>query len=146
MTHKGWYVVKSNTINQIHPWIWTCPLIQSKIKKQRMENSVDPDEIACYKLSHLDLHYLHMHLVWSAGLKENFLLRICQPRWLSWMRRPTGDQRSLVQPPLRSATFFRGDWSWNIFTVILSLLLIQEGQLSVSGERMCTILVNRLED
>ena len=33
-----------------------------------------------------------------------------------------------------------------ISTVILSLPLIQEGQLSVSGERMCTILVNRLED
>ena len=31
-------------------------------------------------------------------------------------------------------------------TVILSLPLIQEGQLLVSGERMCTILVNRLED
>ena len=31
-------------------------------------------------------------------------------------------------------------------TVILSFPLIQEGQLSVSGERMCTILVNRLED
>ena len=31
-------------------------------------------------------------------------------------------------------------------TVILSISLIQEGQLSVSGERMCTILVNRLED
>ena len=31
-------------------------------------------------------------------------------------------------------------------TVILSLPQIQEGQLSVSGERMCTILVNRLED
>ena len=31
-------------------------------------------------------------------------------------------------------------------TVILSLPLIQEGQLSVSGERMGTILVNRLED
>ena len=28
-------------------------------------------------------------------------------------------------------------------TVILSLPLIQEGQLSVSDERMCTILVNR---
>ena len=28
----------------------------------------------------------------------------------------------------------------------LSLPLIQEGWLSVSGERMCTILVNRLED
>ena len=31
-------------------------------------------------------------------------------------------------------------------TVILSHLLIQEGQLSVSGERMCTILVNHLVD
>ena len=31
-------------------------------------------------------------------------------------------------------------------TVILSLLLIQEGQLFVSGERMCTILVNCLGD
>ena len=31
-------------------------------------------------------------------------------------------------------------------TVILSPPLIQEGQLSLSGERMCTILVNRLED
>ena len=31
-------------------------------------------------------------------------------------------------------------------TVVLSLQLIQEGQLSVSGERMCTILINCLED
>ena len=38
-----------------------------------------------------------------------------RPRWLSWMHRPTGDQRSRVHPPPRSATFFRGDWSWNIF-------------------------------
>ena len=30
--------------------------------------------------------------------------------------------------------------------VILSLPLTQEGQLSVSGKRMCTILVNCLED
>ena len=30
--------------------------------------------------------------------------------------------------------------------VILSLLIIQEGQLSVSGKRMCTILENHLED
>ena len=31
-------------------------------------------------------------------------------------------------------------------TVIISLPLIKEGQLSVSGERMCTIPFNRLED
>ena len=30
-------------------------------------------------------------------------------------------------------------------TAILCLPLIQEGQLSVSGERMCTILVKRLK-
>ena len=48
-----------------------------------------------------------------------------------------------VQPPLRSATFVEIDHE--IFsTVILSLPLIQKGQSSVTGERMCTILVNRL--
>ena len=38
-------------------------------------------------------------------------------------------------------------FDYEIFSlVILSLLLIQEGQLSVSDEKMCTILVKRLED
>ena len=55
-------------------------------------------------------------------------------------------RRSRVQPPPTSATSFV-EIDHEIFsTVILSLPLIQEGQLSVSGERMCTILVNRLED
>ena len=50
-------------------------------------------------------------------------------------RPPPGGQHSFVEI------------DYEIFsTVILSLLLIQEGQLSISGERMCTILVNRLED
>ena len=52
------------------------------------------------------------------------------------MRRPTGDQE---------VAFVEIDHE--IFSmVILSLPLIQEGQLSVSGVRMCTILINRLED
>ena len=52
---------------------------------------------------------------------------------------PTGDQEAA------SLTSWRFDNE--IFsTVILSLVLIQEGQLSVSGEKMCTILVNCLED
>ena len=46
-----------------------------------------------------------------------------------------GQQHSLVEIDLEIFS-----------TVILSLPLIQDGQLSVSGERMCTILVNRLED
>ena len=40
--------------------------------------------------------------------------------------------------PAGEAVFFRGDWSWNIFSAILSLPLSQERQLSVSSERMCT--------
>ena len=59
---------------------------------------------------------------------------------------PTRDQEVVGLTPLgRQNSFMEIDHE--IFsTVILSLLLIQEGQLSVSGERMCTILVNRLED
>ena len=55
-------------------------------------------------------------------------------------------RRSRVQPRRgRQHSFVEIDQE--IFsTVILSLPLIQERQLSVSGERMCTILVNRLED
>ena len=55
-------------------------------------------------------------------------------------------RRSRVRPPPRSATFFRGDWSWNIFYGHSLPSAEEEGQLSVSEERMCTILVNRLED
>ena len=57
----------------------------------------------------------------------------------------TDDQGVAGLTPAGPATFFCGDHE--IFsTVILFLWLIQEGQLSVSGERMCTMLVNCIED
>ena len=54
-------------------------------------------------------------------------------------------RRSCVRPPLgRQHSFVEIDHE--IFsTVILSLTLIQEGHLSISSEKMCTVLVNRLE-
>ena len=59
------------------------------------------------------------------------------------MCRPTGDQEVAGSTPQHSFV----EIDHEIFsTVILSHPLIQKGQLSVSGERMCTILVNRLED
>ena len=62
------------------------------------------------------------------------------------MRGLTGDQEVAGSTPAEVGNIL----SWidhNIFSMgILSLPLIQEGQLSVSGERMCTILVNRSED
>ena len=49
--------------------------------------------------------------------------------------------------PRRGRQHFFVEIDREIFsTVIVSFSLIQEGQLSVSGERMCTILVNRLQD
>ena len=70
-----------------------------------------------------------------------------RPRWLSWMRRPTEDQEVAGSTSRRGRQHSFVEIDHEMFsTVILSLPLIQEGQLSISGERMCTILVNRLED
>ena len=59
---------------------------------------------------------------------------------------PTGDQAVVDSTPWVSNIL---SWRFDheIFSVvILYLPLLQEGQLSVSGERMCTILANCLED
>ena len=57
------------------------------------------------------------------------------------------DARPTNHQEVAGSTFFYWRFDHEIFsTVIISLPLIQEGQVSVSGERMCTILVSRLED
>ena len=70
-----------------------------------------------------------------------------QPRWLSWMQPVIRRLRKFAVRPFRvgNILLWRSDHE-TFSTVILALLLIQEGKLSVSGKRMCTILVNRLED
>ena len=62
--------------------------------------------------------------------------------------RPTGDQDVAGStPPGWQHSYVEIDHEiFSTCTVILSLPLIQEGQLSVSGERMFTILVNSLKD
>ena len=60
---------------------------------------------------------------------------------------PTGDQEVVGLTPVGAGNILLWRFGHKIFsTVILSLPLIQEGQLSVSGVRMRTILVNHLED
>ena len=44
-------------------------MVQSKIKN-KMANSVDPDEKAHYEPHHLDLHCLQRHVYWLAEMKE----------------------------------------------------------------------------
>ena len=56
--------------------------------------------------------------------------------------RPTGDQEVAGSTPTGLATFFREDLIVNYFLRSFTPFC----QLSVSGKRMCTILVNHLED
>ena len=61
--------------------------------------------------------------------------------------RLTGDQEVVGSIPAGLATFFHGGWSWNTFYGhSVPTAYIQEEQLSVSWERMSTLLVNHLED
>ena len=68
------------------------------------------------------------------------------PRWLSWIRVGLVIRRLRVRPsPDRQRSFL--EIGREIFsTVILSRSLIQDGQVSVSGDTMGTTLVNHLED
>ena len=66
---------------------------------------------------------------------------------LCWMCIQLVIRRLQVGPPWGQQHFFvKIDHEIFSKSIILSLLLIQEGQLSFSWERMCTILVNRIED
>ena len=60
--------------------------------------------------------------------------------------RPTRDQEVAGSTTAEIGNILSRRLIMRFSSVILSLPLILEGQLSVSGERMCTILVNHLED
>ena len=51
------------------------------------------------------IHLLTTLFVWVT-------LKTSRPRWLSWMRVRLEIRKLRVRPPTWSATFFRGDWSW----------------------------------
>ena len=81
----------------------------------------------------------------SRRFQEEIRIFFPQPQWLSWLRLWLVIRRLRVLPPLDRHHSFVEIWSWNIF-YSHSLPLIQEGQFSISGKRMCAILVNHLED
>ena len=100
--------------------------------------------------------FLFNYKAWSDNVKRNhnrtfsfgIIIRTCLPASVAQLDAPSDWRpggRGFNPRRDRQHSFVEIDRE--IFsTVILSLPLIQEGQLSVSGERMCTILVNRLED
>ena len=87
--------------------------------------------------------------IWTKYLSSHYNYITCtNPASMAQLDAPS-DWRSGGRGfnPRRGRQYFFVEIDHEIFsTVILSLPLIQEGQLSVSGERMCTILINRLED
>ena len=89
-------------------------------------------DVSCFLLFH-DIH------INDVARKELFL---CTPRNNLDMR-PTGDQEVAGSAPPGRQHFFMEIDHELFSTNILSLPLVQEGQLSVSGERMCTLLANR---
>ena len=62
------------------------------------------------------------------------------------MRCPTGEQEVAGSTPTEVGNILSWRLIMKYFLWSFSFPLIQEGQLSVSGEKMYTILVNRLED
>ena len=137
-------------------WEWASP--PSLTKRPRSQTKIC--FVKVLKIRDLYLQTVLMHDTWTVSyLSEVLFLAIPIPSRFpstplvlpasvaqldapsNW--RPGG--RRFNPRRVRQHSFLEIDRE--IFSVvILSLPLIQEGQLSVSGERMCTILVNRLED
>ena len=70
-----------------------------------------------------------------------------RPRWLSWMRRPTGDQEVAGSTPAEVGNIL--SW-WLIMKYFLrsfsTFNWFKKGSCQFLAKEMCTILVNRLED
>ena len=102
--------------------------------------------IEVVKLFSYKKNFAHWSL--SALAPGLYRYKMVSPAWVAQLDAPS-DWRPGGRGfnPRRGRQLFFLEIDHEIFsTVIVSLPLIQEGQLSVSGERMCTLLVNRLED
>ena len=72
------------------------------------------------------------------------IVNLTRPQLLCWIRISLMIRRLHAQPGRQHSSV---EIDYEIFSMaFFSILLIQEGQLSVCGRRMCTILVNHLED
>ena len=125
MTHKGWRVVKPQLNQSIliplsYLLYFLFYLFSPFLRKTTLN---DPQGLACHKPQHMPASVAQLD---------------APSHW-----RPAGHSSTPCQGQQHSFV----EIDHEIFSmVILSLPLIQEGQLSVSGKRMYTILVNRLED
>ena len=96
------------------------------------------------------LHFLMNSVIqmeWCTMRLNGILHFLIQPASVVQLdARPTGDQEVTGSTPAGSATFFRGDFIMKYFLRSFSPSADSRRAGVISGERMCTILVNRLED
>ena len=160
MTLKGWRVVKpqhNQSMAKFDVWVHLLEQVcHIKSRSCDIYGSVLPITKTClYNFDPLKPHFWLVKLGFT-GVYIIFLIS-AKKYWL-WVLVRTISRTHLDAPsdwrpggrgfnPRRGRQHSFVEIDHEIFsTVILSLPLIQEGQLSVSGERMCTVLVNRLED
>ena len=93
---------------------------------KRSANSGNPDQMPLSAASDLHLHCLPVTL-----------LQVSRLQWVYNKPYEFSVQEVVGSTPAGLATFFRGI-DHEIFSWSFTLPLIQEGQLSVSGKRMCT--------
>ena len=99
-----------------------------------------PTDMSRQNIVQFQVHFNHLTSVRGIFDKFHRETVLCDPHPLTHHHRII-----LKEVAVGSRMIFqKGTFADNTF--YLSLPLIQEGQLSVSGERMCAILVNRLED
>ena len=118
--------------------LWTtgpCNTVTLSIGTYIPEQTVCQDQTPKNSASDKGLFWTHPALFFLVGLGGSVGCAVWQET-----------RRSRVQPPPRSATFFRGDWSWNIFYGH-SLPSADSRRAVVSfWWKNVQILVNRLED
>ena len=93
-----------------------------------------------------DIVFEHVQTAWAQIRLCIHSSLISQPRWLSWMRRPTGDQGVTGSTPTEVGNIH----SWRLIVKYFLLSSIfhwfKKGNCQFLVKKMSTILVNRLED
>ena len=121
-----WVYVKQVTPRACHFWpqtiIWT---IVVKAHLMKLHAKYPRPRPSCFRQEDFDFSYFMILC------KTSY-----RPRWVNRMRVRLEIRRSRVRSSSSSTTFFRRDWSWNIFYGH-SLPSANSRQLSVSVERMC---------
>ena len=92
-------VIRSNRVFSaiFYSWLWLFYTAANQVKLEQVDGM--PSHIPAPAPSHI---YVHIRIPIGLGGSVGCAVRL-------------ETRRLRVQPPPRSATFFRGDWSWNIF-------------------------------